>query len=596
MAGFFPQDWLDELMGRNDIIDVVNAYVPLTKKGKKHWGLCPFHSEKTASFSVDEDRQLYYCFGCKAGGNVIHFIMNLEKLEFREAVQLLAERAGMQLPQMVNSEAADKARAERQRLYDLVREAARYYNMALITEPGERARTYLAKRGISPATITRFGMGYADESWDGITKHLMEKGFSVEEIEKAGLCITRRGKSFDFFRDRIMFPIIDQYGKVLGFGGRVIDTDGPKYINSPDTLIYNKRQMLYGLNFHKSFPNDRKLITVEGYMDLIAVANAGIPNVVANLGTSLTKEQARMMRRFADTIYIAYDGDSAGQTATLRGLDIIAGEGLDVRVIRLPEGMDPDDFIKANGPSGFRNAMADAITLMEFKLWMLSNESDMDSENGRMEFAKKACVLLRGLEPIEMERYMKQVAGMTGFSVDTVREQVAGGKPDKNTTRFKRNTNTKNEKPTDEKREKKLVALCANRDAYAKKAMRWISPDDFLDENCKRIWQIMVTLFREEITPVAILNRIEDGALAQAAAEMLQEEIGDIDNEASLQDLCKRILMDKLENDSVLLRKKLVEYQGDKKERDRLIGEQVWMDNARQELQKGIFPTRRAEL
>ena len=590
MAGLFPQEWLDEVMERNNIVDVVSSYVPLTKKGKKQWGLCPFHSEKTPSFSVDEDKQLYYCFGCKAGGNLVHFVMNLEKLGFRDAVLFLAERVGMQPPEMENSEEADRRRREKQRLYDLCRDAAKAYNLALMTEGGQRAREYLTKRGITPAVITRFGLGYADPSWDGMTGYLLKKGYALEEIEASGLCIVRGGKKFDFFRDRVIFPIIDQYGKVLGFGGRVIQGDGPKYINSPDTPVYNKRQMLYGLNFHKKFPSNRELIVVEGYMDLISVSGIGIPNVVASLGTSLTKEQARLMRRFADRVYICYDGDFAGQAATLRGLEILDGEGLDVRVVSLPDGLDPDDFVKKYGPVGMRDAMEKAYTLMEFKLEMLRRELDMESENGRMEFAKRGTAMVRGLEPVEAERYLKRIGQMTGFSMASLQRQTFETAPKGNTNQRFHNTMIR-EESRDTGPERLLLGLCAANPSFAKWAMERVEAEDFSEPLHRTLWTIIEEL-GDRAGPAEVLMRLTDGESAAAASEILNQSLDGIQNQKSLQDFCIRVRLARAEREADALTGRMKTLQGE--ERRRLLSLYMEWNKEMDQLKNGILPARRS--
>ncbi|MBE5780700.1 MAG: DNA primase [Clostridiales bacterium] len=589
MAGFFPQEWLDEVLARNNIVDVVSAYTPLTKKGKKHWGLCPFHSEKTPSFSVDEDKQLYYCFGCKAGGNMIHFVMNLEKLNFREAVVHLAERVGMEPPELQNNDEADRIRKEKQRLYELCREAAKAYNMALMTQSGTQAREYLSNRGITPAVITRFGLGYADASWDSMTNYLLKKGYTLNEIEKSGLCIVRGGRKFDFFRDRVIFPIIDQYGKVLGFGGRVIKGDGPKYINSPDTPIYNKRHMLYGLNFHKKFPQSRELIVVEGYMDLISVSSIGLSGVVASLGTSLTKEQARLMRRFADRVYICYDGDFAGQTATLRGLEILDSEGLDVRVVSLPDGLDPDDFVKKYGPVGMRDAMDKAYTLMEFKLEMLKRELDMTTENGLMEFAKRGAAMVRTLEPVEAERYLKRIARMTGFSMQSLTRQTTAGGSKEQQPGYRR---LKQEEAAVSTTEPLLIALCLNSSQCCEEALKYIGHEDLSIPLHREIWQQIEELGSENATPQEVMLRLQSGEDAAALTGMLQQDVGDLRSRQGVQDLCIRVLMAKYLGQLSAQYEKLKSAAGE--ERKEVLYRIAALNDSINQLKKGNIPTRRS--
>ena len=274
MAGHFTDEFLDEVRARNDLVQIVSQYVPLQQKSRRYWGCCPFHSEKTPSFSVDPDKQFYYCFGCHEGGNVIHFIMNMEKMTFPEAVQFLAEKAGLPLPQTgQDSRAYQEKKRRKQRLYEALRQAALFYHRQLSTDGAAHARAYLEKRGLTQKEVKHFGLGYAPKEWQGLTDHLTAQGFTLKELSDAGLAVVKGEKKYDFFRDKLIFPIIDQQSRVLGFGGRLLSGDGPKYINTAETLVYNKREMLYGLNFYRQFGKERELFMTEGYMDCISVSS-----------------------------------------------------------------------------------------------------------------------------------------------------------------------------------------------------------------------------------------------------------------------------------------------------------------------------------
>ena len=276
MAGHFTDEFLDEVRARNDLVQIVSQYVPLQQKSRRYWGCCPFHSEKTPSFSVDPDKQFYYCFGCHEGGNVIHFIMNIEKMTFPEAVQFLAEKAGLPLPQTgQDSRAYQEKKRRKQRLYEALRQAALFYHHQLSTDGAAHARAYLEKRGLTQKEVKHFGLGYAPKGWQALTDHLTAQGFTLKELSDAGLAVVKGEKKYDFFRDKLIFPIIDQQSRVLGFGGRLLSGDGPKYINTAETLVYNKREMLYGLNFYRQFGKERELFMTEGYMDCIAVSSFG---------------------------------------------------------------------------------------------------------------------------------------------------------------------------------------------------------------------------------------------------------------------------------------------------------------------------------
>ena len=421
----FPSAWLDELLHKNDIVSVVSEYVELKPKGRKLWACCPLHGEKTPSFSVSPDKQLFYCFGCHAGGTVIQFVMDMERLTFYEAVQQLASRAGMELPNEINDRELQRQRQYRKRLTEANRDAARYY-CACFTDPeiGKPAREYAAKRGLNAEIITRFGIGYAPDTWDSLLKHLKAKGYSEKEMVDAGLLVknSERNSVYDAFRGRLIFPILGVTGSVLGFGARVMGDEKPKYINTGDTPVYNKRNNLYGLNLHRNEKLD-DLIMVEGYMDVIGLYKAGIKNAVASLGTALTQQQARLLKRYVEKVYISYDGDAAGQNATVRGLDILNADGLEVRVITIPDNLDPDEYVQTYGREGFERLKENALSLNAFKLEAMAQKYDMNDENAREQYAKAACAFVAGLQPIEQERYYKQIAKKTGYALEALEAQ-----------------------------------------------------------------------------------------------------------------------------------------------------------------------------
>ena len=420
----FPDSWMGELLSKSDIASIASEYTLLKPKGKRLWGCCPFHSEKTPSFSVSPDTQLYYCFGCHAGGSVVQFVMEMEKLTYIDAIKYLAQRAGMELPEEVDDDRLRRERAIKERLYAACKAAAMFYHEKLMSPEGKAAQQYLAKRGIDGAIAKKFGLGYAPAGWDNLLKHLTGQGFKKEELISAGLAVkgNREGSCYDAYRDRIIFPIINTYKRVLGFGARTMGDDIPKYLNTGDTPIFNKRNNLYAINLQKGQHN-ADLIMVEGYMDVISLYKAGVKNAVASLGTALTQQQARLIKRFVPRVYISYDGDSAGQNATLRGLDILSKEGLEVRVIVIPDGMDPDDYARKYGGEEYLSLKDKAITLNAFKLDSLMNGLDLNTADGREEYAKKACALLSELQPVEQERYIPAVSRRTGLSAETIRRQ-----------------------------------------------------------------------------------------------------------------------------------------------------------------------------
>lgn len=426
----FPDAWLDELLAKNDIVSVVSSYVELRPKGRRLWGLCPLHGEKTPSFSVSPDKQMFYCFGCHAGGTVIQFIMQMERMSFVEAVKLLANRAGMELPENADDTAMQRERAYKERLYAACKAAARFYMETLLGPDGAPGRAYLAGRGLTSESVKRFGIGYAPAAWDALKNHLLAAGFTQQELLDAGLLVhnTEKNSVYDAYRNRVIFPIIGAAGRVLGFGARVLNDDKPKYINTGDTPIYNKRNNLYGLYLQKG-RRCADLVMVEGYTDVIGLFEAGITNAVASLGTALTVQQARLLKRYTQLVYIAYDGDAAGQNATIRGLDILSHEGIDVRVIVFPDAQDPDEFIRTHGREAFDALKDHALSLNAFKLESMARGYRLTDENDRERYAKEACRFIASLQPVEQGRYYAQLAKKTGYPVEALQAQGAAGSP-----------------------------------------------------------------------------------------------------------------------------------------------------------------------
>lgn len=421
----FPEAWMNELLARNDIVSVISQYVQLKPKGRNLWGLCPFHGEKTPSFSVAPEKQLFYCFGCHVGGGVIQFVMQIERLSFFDAVKYLADRVNLPLPDAVDDESIQRERRQKERMHEACREAAMFFHQALKSPEGRDAQAYLARRGVSPKTAVHFGLGFAPAGWDHLKKYLLSKGYQEEELIQCGLLNKKGDRSYDSFRGRVMFPIIGNYQKVIGFGARAMGDEQPKYLNTQETPIFNKRANLYGLNLMRG-KNIPHVIVVEGYMDVVSLHQAGVETAVASLGTALTQQQARLIKRYTSNVYICYDGDSAGQNATIRGLEILSAEGLNVRVIALPDGLDPDEFIKERGLGAFEEQIANAFALNAFKLKAIAARHDLMSADGREACAKEGCAMLAALSPIERERYCIELARLTGFSPQALEAQIAG--------------------------------------------------------------------------------------------------------------------------------------------------------------------------
>ena len=432
--GMLPREWIDKLNERNDIYDVISSEgVELKPKGGRFWGLCPFHGEKTASFSVNRQKQMFYCFGCHKGGSAIKFIQEFHHKTFPEACEYLAERCGLEMPELQGrDEAMIRLEAHRKRLREACREAAVYYYKQL-TAGQNPGLAYFLKRGLNADTVKRFGLGYAPDGWDGLLNHLTGLGFTEEELLDADLISHNdtRGTYYDRFRNRVIYPIRssekfrDGRGEVVAFGARVLDDSKPKYLNTGDTPIYSKRHVLYGLDLQNGVKLDH-LIMVEGYMDVIGLYMQGVTNAVASCGTALTDEQAKLLKRYVPLVYIAYDGDFAGQHGMLRGLDILVKYGLEVRVIVFPDNLDPDEYVRAYGRDAFETLKEKAFALNEFKLEVMSRDYNLSDANDRTAFAKKACGFLATLSPVEQERYLELVHGKSGFSLETLRAQLRG--------------------------------------------------------------------------------------------------------------------------------------------------------------------------
>jgi len=424
MAGKLPSGWLDELRSRVSIEDVIGQTVTLRKKGKYLWACCPFHNEKTPSFKVDSESQMYYCFGCHKGGNVISYLMEHDRLEFMEAVEELAERAHMRLPDRIETSANDDyLKQQREKIYEANLHAARYFHQMIWTSEGAEALKYLYSRGLNDSDIKHFGLGCAPRSHDSLYQSLSAAGFSDEIIEKAWLGGNKDGRKYDMFRNRVIFPILNPQGRVLGFGGRIMGDGNPKYLNTSDTPVFNKRNGLYALNFARKEHGLKRLILVEGYMDTVALLKYGIPGAVATLGTARTEEQARLMKRYVNEVWVSYDGDSAGQKAALRALDILESANLQTRVIAYPGKMDPDEFLRAKGKEAWNNLRK--LDPIEYRLSRARDDRDIAVQEDRTQYTIRACEILKGAKSaIELENHVLRLVQETGYSKEVLMRQI----------------------------------------------------------------------------------------------------------------------------------------------------------------------------
>ena len=417
----FPPAFIDELLARNPIEDVVGQYVNLKRSGANMFGLCPFHGEKTASFSVAPDKGIYYCFGCHKGGGAINFMMEVEGLSYPDAVRALAKRAGMQVPE---DEQYQSRYRQQERLWALMKEAARYFHAQLYSPAGAEGLAYAQKRGMPKGTLTTFGIGFAPNTWSGLTDAMKKKGYTNQELIDAGLVSQKGERIYDRFRNRLMFPIIDVRGNVIGFGGRVMDDSTPKYLNSPETVIFNKRKNLFGLNLAKKSKLGY-LILVEGYMDAIALHQYGFDCAVASLGTSLTEEHAVLLSRYTEQVVLIYDGDEAGQRATRRAIPMLEKAGIGVKVLKMRDAKDPDEYLKKFGADKFKLLLEESSNRVEYQLNAIAKKYDLREDEQRIKFIQEAAELICTLgSPVQREIYGGRVAQTASISMEAMKLEV----------------------------------------------------------------------------------------------------------------------------------------------------------------------------
>ena len=419
----YSDELIEEIRSSNDIVDTVSQYVQLKRKGRNFFGLCPFHKEKSPSFSVSPDKQIFHCFGCGVGGNVIHFISKIENLDFKDTMEFLADRAGIELPKTEN-EQFNQRQMLKDKVYKINEETARFYHDNLYKPTAKEAQNYVKERKLNNATLKNFLIGYSG-TYNELYNHLKSKGFSDNEILASSLVNKNdRGQFIDRFRRRLMIPILDVRGKVIAFGGRVLDNSLPKYINSPENIVYSKGRNLFGLNVAKK-GDLKKVVIVEGYMDAISLYQRGITNVVASLGTALTEAQGRLLRKYAEQIIISYDSDSAGQAATLRGLEILRNLGCDVRILQMEGAKDPDEYVIKYGTGRFNLLIDNAISLVEFKVKVLKNKFDLDNTNDKIKFLQEIAKVLSEVESqIELEIYVEKIANEYSISKEAIYSEI----------------------------------------------------------------------------------------------------------------------------------------------------------------------------
>ena len=495
------KDLIDEVKNRCDIVSVISQYINLKSSGSNYSGLCPFHNEKTGSFHVNQKKQIYKCFGCGEGGDVINFVMKIENLDFIDAIKLLAQKNGIEFK--TNLSEADKAKMESIKLMqDIHLQAARFY-FANLTKSKNAGYDYLKRRGLSDKTIKKFGLGYSIYSWNSLMDYLLSIGYEKKDLVKSGLVTHKEddNKYYDRFRNRVMFPIFDYRGNVIGFGGRVLDDSLPKYLNSPDSLIFNKRFNLYGLNYAKKSIKNDTLILVEGYMDLISLYEHGIENVVATLGTALTNEQGKLIKRYASTAIISYDSDEAGIKATLRAIDILRGQNINVKILNLKDCKDPDDFIKKYKKEGFLQALEDSVSHIIFQINILKRKFDFSKDENLIKFAKEVASIIKSLSsPVEKDYYIKYVSKEFNISLDALKEEVFGKRFNNSKKSYKNFVKTE-QKPIEKIKniengekfvEETFIRLLMENKELRLIALLKISEEDFLINDSKEIFNLII--------------------------------------------------------------------------------------------------------
>ncbi len=532
---YFSEDLVEEVRSRNDIVDVISGYVKLQKKGNSYFGLCPFHNEKSPSFSVSRDKQMYYCFGCGAGGNVFTFVMEYENFSFVEALKLLAERVGIELPEMEYSKAAKEKADLKNTLFEINKLAAKYFYAQLKAEQGKHAKDYLLKRELSEETITNFGLGYSNKYSDDLYKYLKAKGYRDELIAKAGLTsIDEKNGVYDKFWNRVMFPIMDVNNRVIGFGGRVMGDAKPKYLNSPETEIFDKSRNLYGLNRART-SRKRYFLICEGYMDVIALHQAGFTNAVASLGTALTTGHASLLKRYVNEVYLTYDSDEAGTKAALRAIPILKEAGIIARVIRMDPYKDPDEFIKNLGAEAFEERINKARNGFMFSLEMLEREFDMNSPEGKTAFYKEVAKRLTTFEEeIERNTYIEAVAETYQVGYENLRKLVAKTAIQTGlatpATKPKVSQRQNGEKEDGNlKSQKILLTWLIENESLFRQIKRYISPDDFTKELYRQVAELLYDQYEEgELNPAKVMNHFTDEGEHREVASLFHTKIQEL--------------------------------------------------------------------
>ncbi len=569
-----PEEIIDEIRQRTDLVGLVGEYLKLERRGKNMVGLCPFHSEKTPSFSVSPDKQLFHCFGCGASGNVFSLIMQMEKLTFPEAARFLGRRSGVNIPERRSVSPAEDDLKER--VFKLNHLAARFYAYCLHnTTPGKNALEYLLKRGIKQETIELFMLGYAPADWTGFFNFARKKGVSPDLMVQGGLVSPGREKGhYDRFRNRLMFPIANISGNVAGFGGRALEEgekNGPKYLNSPETPVFDKGSMLYGLNLaREEIRRSKKAIVMEGYTDVITAFQAGIRNAVASLGTALTAEQGRLLRYQAETAVTAYDSDSAGEAATWRGLAILQASGCLVQVAVLPEGSDPDSYIRQYGPESFAKLIDNASPLMEYRLQQLKRRFNLASDQGRINYIEELMpFLMAAVNQVEQDFYLKRASEELGVNEEALRSELKKrrGRSGRYREQEKKEQPDEQEKITARPEEKTIISLMLQSKEIAEEARNLLQLEFIEDPKIREVIEEIWDLSAGEtvLSAEKLLNRFEDQEIikliTEAVTKPLWQDLPPLVAKRNIEDSIKKLHKNWVNKKLRVLRKKRESYE-----------------------------------
>lgn len=545
----YSDELIEEIKSSNDIVDVISGYVTLKRSGRNFFGLCPFHKEKSPSFAVSPDKQIFHCFGCGAGGNVIHFVSKVENISFKETLELLAGRANIELPTLENSEDDETIRLKT-KVYEINQIAAEFYHENLYKPTSKIAQGYIKKRKLDNRTLKAFLIGYAG-NFDELYKLLKSKGYTEEEMLASSLIKrTQEGKFMDSFRKRLMFPIQDVRGRVIAFGGRVLDDSKPKYINSPENIVYSKGRHLFGLNVAKKY-DTKQIIIVEGYMDAISLYQRGITNVVASLGTALTEAQGRLLRRHSEKIILGYDADGAGQTAILRGMEILQNMGCDIRVLQIDDAKDPDEYVVKYGPERFQKCVENAISLVEFKVKMLKKDLNLEVTNDKIKFLNEiAKILAKVSNQMEREIYIDTISREYKISKEAIQAEInkimyANNPGAKRLEKPVRSFNTVKQEQNEDispavlKRENMIIYLLMNEPETVYQKLKYIVGPDNLQNQLNK--EIIKKLYEElengNSNTNQILDQLQDEKMISHLTEIMTYDFEITDLNKAVDDL-----------------------------------------------------------